>query len=561
MERDNICEQKAIIKFLTIEGVSSRQIHERLVRVFKTNALCYARVKYYRMDYFKKLLPSKQTSVQTPSTSSPSQSQTAKTPSAPSRSNESAENADNSSPTDIATGNKNDSAEHRKTSSSRNNNAKYYLNRYRADIFFIVKNECEPIPAHSWILSEAWNYFRTSNLKYENGKTEIKVLDVAPSAFKNLLRYLYTNEILVAVDEALETAYVAKKYQVIPLYRASLTLVKAHLNADNVCSALTFSRAENEKSLENGCWLIVDALTEDVLNSKEFLAIDRYLLKEIVSRETLMAREMSIYNAVVRWAKAECERCNLMYDSKELHNIVGDVIDKIRFYLMSKQDSKCDITKSHNLFQQTQFLLCLQLILSKSGSSLNIIFKYAENLVPEKTSERAARHPMRILRSLPHVRCTNAFNRYDVCSGYLFDSVRFRVDRRIILVGVRVRSCCLGLSNPVKRVKAVATKNGTVMRYVEAYSYSGPSLEHPTITVIFDHFLQVEAREAYELAVEISNTKEKNIRVQDLQNADLQLQEAWYSTNTNPLCKRVNISIQNRYSRPSLIICDILVIA
>ncbi len=50
----------------------------------------------------------------------------------------------------------------------------------------------------------------------------------------------------------------------------------------------------------------VDA--ERVLTSDAFCDIDSTLFNEILSRDTLLTREKVVYEAALKWAKAECGR-------------------------------------------------------------------------------------------------------------------------------------------------------------------------------------------------------------------------------------------------------------
>jgi BTB/POZ domain-containing protein 3/6 len=78
------------------------------------------------------------------------------------------------------------------------------------------------------------------------------------------------------------------------------------------------------------CWEVIDAQAEEALRSEGFTEIDINTLNTVLSRETLNAKEISIFNAACRWADAECKRHNLELNSDNKRKVLGDPLFKIR---------------------------------------------------------------------------------------------------------------------------------------------------------------------------------------------------------------------------------------
>ena len=65
-------------------------------------------------------------------------------------------------------------------------------------------------------------------------------------------------------------------------------------------------RYEEEEIIER-CWNMIDTETEAILETETFSRLDRPTLQSILHRNTLYVKERSVFDAMVRWARLECE--------------------------------------------------------------------------------------------------------------------------------------------------------------------------------------------------------------------------------------------------------------
>ncbi|VDK83240.1 unnamed protein product, partial [Onchocerca ochengi] len=223
-------------------------------------------------------------------------------------------------------------------STIRERNAAMYLNEWLADVHFIVGTgeNSERIPVHSYVLAIASAPF---NAMFNSGfekNDEIELPDVEPVAFKILLKYLYCDNIEFDSSNALSTLYAAKKYMIIHLARAAIHFLNFNLKAENVCLLLSQRQLfEEEQELVDRCWKLVEVDAERVLTSDAFCDIDFTLFNEILSRDTLLTREKVVYEAALKWAKAECGRQNLPVSQINMRNVLGNTLYHIRFPAMT----------------------------------------------------------------------------------------------------------------------------------------------------------------------------------------------------------------------------------
>ncbi|KFM66741.1 BTB/POZ domain-containing protein 3, partial [Stegodyphus mimosarum] len=99
----------------------------------------------------------------------------------------------------------------------------------------------------------------------------IRITDLAPIGFENLLRYAYTDTLnLTTVEDAMLTAYAAKKYLLPHLLRECFVFIEAHVSPKNVCQVYEFATVLEAHHLIYECLNIIDRQTHHVLTCSTF---------------------------------------------------------------------------------------------------------------------------------------------------------------------------------------------------------------------------------------------------------------------------------------------------
>uniref|UniRef100_A0A915PUH9 BTB domain-containing protein n=1 Tax=Setaria digitata TaxID=48799 RepID=A0A915PUH9_9BILA len=359
-------------------------------------------------------------------------------------------------------------------STLRERNASMYLNEWLADVHFIVGagNNIERIPAHSYVLAIASAPF---NAMFNGGfekSNEIELPDVEPAAFKVLLKYLYYDDIELDASNGLSTLYVAKKYMITHLARAAVDFLDFNLKAENVCLLLAQSQLfEEEQELINRCWKLVDVDAERVLASDAFCNIDFILFDQILSRNTLLIHEKLVYEAALRWAKAECERQELLVTQTNMRNVLGSALYHIRFPTMT-------IYEFANGPAKMGLLTCQE---------INDIFLHfaAEEKpqLPFLINERSGLRLFSCLRFQTALEGTNQWRYRGRC-----DSIQFLVDRRIYIVGYGLYGS--NERNSQYKLRMELKKGDELLESKKTVLSSTGSPE--PILVHFDHPVQIE---------------------------------------------------------------------
>lgn len=138
----------------------------------------------------------------------------------------------------------------------------------------------------------------------------IRIPDLAPVGFENLLRYAYTDSLnLVSVEDAMLTAYAAKKYLLPHLLRECLNFIDKNVSPSSVCSVLEFAQSLNSMHLMYQAIQVLDRQTYQVLSHKSLNTSQASTVATICSRRYLnIYSEASLISAVLSWGACEVRR-------------------------------------------------------------------------------------------------------------------------------------------------------------------------------------------------------------------------------------------------------------
>ena len=225
-----------------------------------------------------------------------------------------------------------------------------FNNELLSDVKFVVPashtNESESrksrkcIPAHKFILaiSSPVFYAMFYGEMAETAGT-IQLPDCNYESLLELFRFLYSDEVNLSGSNVMQVLYLAKKYLVPSLADKCTEYLQEHLEASNVFSVLPQAQKFEDKDLEERCWEVIEAQTEKVLTSEEFVTLEKFVVESVVKRERLNVKEVDLFKAVDRWATKEVERQRLTPDGKVKRRILGEEIVKaIRFPVMSQKE-------------------------------------------------------------------------------------------------------------------------------------------------------------------------------------------------------------------------------
>lgn len=227
-----------------------------------------------------------------------------------------------------------------------------FNNTILSDVQFVVGrgDDEQNIPAHKFVLAVGSSVFDTMfNGHLASRQQVIHLPDVEPQAFLALLSFLYSDEVQIGPHSVMTVLYTAKKYDVPALERHCVEFLKVHLSPDNAFMLLTQARLFDEPQLAALCLKTIDKSTAEALAAEGFTDIDHATLSLVLQRDTLRIKELHLYEAVCRWAEAECQRQGAPpLDAPRPHNApprpndrraaLGAALKMIRFPLMTVEE-------------------------------------------------------------------------------------------------------------------------------------------------------------------------------------------------------------------------------
>ncbi|XP_038634154.1 BTB/POZ domain-containing protein 2-like isoform X6 [Scyliorhinus canicula] len=343
-----------------------------------------------------------------------------------------------------------------------------FNNEILSDVHFLVGKGLgsQRIPAHRFVLAVGSAVFDAMfNGGMATSSAEIELPDVEPAAFLALLKFLYSDEVQIGPETVMTTLYTAKKYAVPALEAHCVEFLKKNLRADNAFMLLTqvrwnihvvhdiclqkklrkMARLFDEPQLASLCLENIDKNTSDAISAEGFTDIDLDTLMAVLERDTLGIREIRLFNAVVRWADAECQRQQLQLTPENKRKVLGKALSLIRFPLMTIEEFAAGPAQSGILTDR------------------EVVSLFLHFTVNPKPRVEFIDRPRCCLRGKE---CSiNRFQQVESRWGYsgTSDRIRFTVNRRIFVVGFGLYGSIHGPTDYQVNIQIIHTDSNTIL--------------------------------------------------------------------------------------------------
>ena len=220
-------------------------------------------------------------------------------------------------------------------------NAYMFDNELMSDVSFTCGESRRVFHAHKYVLTTSSAvFFAMFYGEIPPKEFPVRIEDAEEESFKEVLRFLYTDDCKITAKNAIGVLYLAKKYRIPCLPEKCRQILEASIKPGNVFAVLEQAIQFDEKELEKKSWDIVSKKTQECLNSEAFCDIGLHTLNALLRKETLAVTEVELFKAVLKWTDSECARqgINIEEDKTARRRILGDNVYKIYFLEMSQED-------------------------------------------------------------------------------------------------------------------------------------------------------------------------------------------------------------------------------
>ena len=238
-----------------------------------------------------------------------------------------------------------------KTSSVLDRSKLMFNNTLLSDIKFAFPNAASNsmIPAHKYVLAISSPVFFTM---FYGGLAEtsdtINITDCDSDVFLRFLRFIYCEEAnFEDMKCAIDVWHLADKYDVPSLAKECLEYLDGNMDPVDAFDLLTYARRFNNEFLEQTCWEVIDYNAEAIVADESFLDVQHAFLLSFVKRSSARIKELSLFQALDRWATKKCEEASTNVDGEHKRRFLGeDMIKQFRFSLMSPKEFADEVEPS-----------------------------------------------------------------------------------------------------------------------------------------------------------------------------------------------------------------------
>ncbi|XP_055335823.1 BTB/POZ domain-containing protein 2-like isoform X3 [Paramacrobiotus metropolitanus] len=212
-----------------------------------------------------------------------------------------------------------------------------------SDVTFLVgmqSDEAVPVKAHRFILASGSLVFETMfyGSVPEPADQPVRVSDMDVDTFRSVLKYIYLGEVQIDWDSVFSLLYASRKYGMPVLTQKCVDYVVDNLTPENCVEWIAQIQKFDADGLVRVCLEVFDGWSPVLMKTESIAQVDAETVRLILERDSLLADEKDVYDAVERWSKAACLSEHVDSTPENRRKILGDLLYLVRYAAMAPAD-------------------------------------------------------------------------------------------------------------------------------------------------------------------------------------------------------------------------------
>ena len=172
--------------------------------------------------------------------------------------------------------------------------------------------------------------------------SKLDIVDMAPSDFEHLIRYMYLGKISFdSVHELCFALYAAERFELPDLRVECLKRLQKRIKEDNGCAVelidarVKFSSVCYNEHVFPEAVEIVKSNYEEALTSDCICSVAKYTMELLLHlAPATVVEEIVVFRALLRWSEALCKRNGLTVTEANLRAAAGDLANAVQYNLI-----------------------------------------------------------------------------------------------------------------------------------------------------------------------------------------------------------------------------------
>ena len=190
---------------------------------------------------------------------------------------------------------------------------------------------------------------------------------------------MYTDDVMLTGDNVLAVLYMSKKYMISILTKRCIAFLGKNLTPDTAPLLLEQSILYDEMEMKKKALDTIKEKAPLALASEEFLGVSKETLGEILKLDLKLDREVTVFQACMKWAKNQCQKKNISPSGDNIRQLLGNNLYLIRFPKMSSLEF-ADTVVPENVLTDGEKIQIIRYIASGTNKSENLLFPIGSHL-------------------------------------------------------------------------------------------------------------------------------------------------------------------------------------